>query len=637
MRANRLPSPRPWTLAAAAAALALAACGGSEEAGQPAPVAKAGTPAPAAPSGAPATPVSAPATPAAAPDAHDHEHEAPATLTVTTPPGSTEPPVYEQPVERPLQATFTGRGTDEVRPTIPDLPANDPVLGKPLVINGKVVPFEEVRAQVCLGTLGVPEIELQKLRVFMDEEIKRKLGEGVAKEAVEYSEGEMEAYLKELEAEIKEQYPEGEVGMDDVLWGLGGADPRERLRAMQLFGKLYLPENPELFPPITLESIRAMQGGEEIVQHYHESWEEAQKDPSAPKKKKNVAERTFDDAILQGIVAHLNETARIERRPAPGVLYRVNGSDITVDSVWKAIQTRVSMYDVRAAKQWIVNLTLLPAALGKNGAWLNDEAAAAAYEVHSGPYKDSIFSRERIAVLIKHFPSVEAYQDYRRIYESFKVWKKDEMTQEALDKQAAFRTKKIVGNVAVDVDVLLCSSYDYKTQRWKEDGWLGAEKRMQDVVRLLMEEDRSWDELMERYSDFYQPPVPVADRGQVDPNAPKKGRFRAYQRNNLLNELGESEYGLFLSGDSITDFIFFEQEVGTLADPMRGPTGWYMPRLLRRTKAPERVSMKPAEYAQLVEEDYLMWNLNQYAQQLVRESQVYGLDDPDPASTSQPR
>jgi len=589
------------------------------------------TPAPTTP------PAAAPTTPVAAPDAHDHEHEAPASLTVTTPPGSTEPPVYEQPVERPLQATFTGRGADEVRPAIADLPANDPVLGKPLVINGKVVPFEEVRAQVCLGTLGVPEVELQKLRVFMDEEIKRKLGEGVAKEAVEYSEGEMEAYLKELEAEIKEQYPEGEVGMDDVLWGLGGADPRERLRAMQLFGKLYLPENPELFPPITLESIRAMQGGEEIVQHYHESWAEAQKDPSAPKKKKNVAERTFDDAILQGIVAHLNETARIERRPAPGVLYRVNGSDITVDSVWKAIQPRVSMYDVRAAKQWIVNLTLLPAALGKSGAWLNDEAAAAAYEVHSGPYKDSIFSRERIAVLIKHFPSIEAYQDYRRIYESFKAWKKDEMTQEVLDKQAAFRTKKIVGNVAVDVDVLLCSSFDYKTQRWKEDGWLGAEKRMQDVVRLLMEEDRSWDELMERYSDFYQPPVPLADRGQMDPNAPKKGRFRGYQRNNLLNELGESEYGLFLSGDSITDFIFFEQEVGTLADPMRGPTGWYMPRLLRRTKAPERVSMKPAEYTQLVEEDYVMWNLNQYAQQLVRENQVYGLDDPDPASIAQPR
>jgi hypothetical protein len=97
--------------------------------------------------------------------------------------------------------------------------------------------------------------------------------------------------------------------------------------------------------------------------------------------------------------------------------------------------------------------------------------------------------------------------------------------------------------------------------------------------RCSDEEQRPWEELVEKYSDFYQPRRPVSERGQMDPSLmPLKGRFRNYQRNNFLAEVGESEYGLFLTGGSITDFVFFEQEVGTLGAPMRGPVGWYMPR-----------------------------------------------------------
>jgi hypothetical protein len=148
------------------------------------------------------------------------------------------------------------------------------------------------------------------------------------------------------------------------------------------------------------------------------------------------------------------------------------------------------------------------------------------------------------------------------------------------------------------------------------------------VVRLLIEEQRPWDELVEKYSDYYEPPTPKSKRGQEPQKRQVKGRFRNIQRNGLMRELGESDYGTFLTGTSVTDFIFFEQEVGSLGQPVRGPLGWYLPRLIRRTKPPTRIPMDEATLNELALDDYLNTKLNRWAQELIAKSEVYGLEYP---------
>jgi hypothetical protein len=294
----------------------------------------------------------------------------------------------------------------------------------------------------------------------------------------------------------------------------------------------------------------------------------------------------------------------------------VNGTDITVREIWREILPGLTATDVREAKQWLANTTLLRAELERAGAWLADEEAEAAYRAHSDPYKDSVFSQERLALVIKRFPSVERYREYRRIYDSFARLKAVDMTEEALAAQAELRTNQVIGQATVDVDVLLCSAFDFETGRWKEDGWTTAERRMKDVIQLLVEEQAPWQELLERYSDF-PASVPADERLSEFPG-PDRGRFRGIQRNVLLAQLGESEYGLFLWGSSITDSIFFEQEVNALGQPMRGPYGWYLPRLIRRTKPLRHASVREELEQALVEEDYLLCHLNAFAQELVR-------------------
>jgi hypothetical protein len=173
--------------------------------------------------------------------------------------------------------------------------------------------------------------------------------------------------------------------------------------------------------------------------------------------------------------------------------------------------------------------------------------------------------------------------------------------------------------------LLLCSAFDFKQGSWIAGGWSDAENRMRDVLQLLVEEQRPWEALVEQYSDFYNSPIPASQQGQPD-ERPKKGRFRNVQRNGLLGMIGETEYGMFLSGVSITDFVFFDQEVGTFGQPLRGPFGWYLPRLFRRTKPPERIPMDEQTMKDLILDDFLQYGVMSYAQELIKKNEVYGLE-----------
>ncbi|MEQ1893124.1 MAG: hypothetical protein ABL998_11310, partial [Planctomycetota bacterium] len=540
-------------------------------------------------------------------------------------PATFEGPVeYEQGTEKPLVTSFPAAASEPARPKLQNLPSDDELFGKPLVIAGQVIPFEQIRREVCLGQVGMAEIEESKLEIFLRQEVERRRKEGASDADISVSDPELEAFIKELEDDLKREYPDGSINIQDMFATLASNDPRQRLRFEHLFQKLFLPDDPAKFPPATMEAILKTPGGDSLLDHYKETFANS----ADGTRGKGIAERSFDSAMLQQVLQHLKDTAVIVRDPEPGVLFRVNGEDLAVDDIWRDIRPFVTTMEVRAAKQWITNYSLARAELQKAGTWLSDEEAAASYEALSGPYKDSIFSIENLAVAVKRFPSVERYKEYQRLYDSYARYAAKVMTPEELDKHAEFRTNKVVGQVSADVDVILCSAYDFKANRWKENGWAEAEARMKDVVNLLVEEQQPWDVLVERYSDFYQPPTPLSQQGQVDPNRAVKGRFRNVQRNNLLGELGENDYWCFLNGNSITDFVFFQQEVLSLGQPMRGPLGWYLPRLLRRTKPPQRLSMDPEVRDKLVRDDYIIWHLNEFCQELVRKNEVYGLEFP---------
>jgi hypothetical protein len=189
---------------------AIAGCGGSEEPGTPPAEVASSAPA-SAPATAPAAPVTAEKALAAAPETSA------AVPAGETPPGANltaleefipvaaevdGPAEYEEGVEQPLVAEFPAEKASQVpRPEIADLPSDDELLGKPLVINDEVIPFDEIKKQVCLAGSGAAEIEQQKLRIFVEEEKKRRTESG--QDAGLVQDDDVQGFVSELEAELQ--------------------------------------------------------------------------------------------------------------------------------------------------------------------------------------------------------------------------------------------------------------------------------------------------------------------------------------------------------------------------------------------------------------------------------------------------
>jgi hypothetical protein len=305
---------------------------------------------------------------------------------------------------------------------------------------------------------------------------------------------------------------------------------------------------------------------------------------------------------------------------------KINGKEIRVDDLWKEVAPTISEVDVRKAKQWILSMRLLREDLEKDGLWLDPQAAAAKYEEHSAPFKGQMFSQENIALAFKKFPTLRAYRDFRWAYDSFRQKIQAELTPENLSAFAERRTRALLGQSTVDVDVILLSAFDFKTQRWKPQGWADARRRAQETAQAIAANPSKWDEILDKSSDFYDPPIPASMQGQPGIERKNRGRFRGQTRNPLMSLLEESEYWNFLNGKTITDFVCFEQAVGTIANPIRGPFGYYIPRLLRRVAAPPSASLSESDLLEMADQDYSMCRMNEYVQQLIQKSDVHGLD-----------
>lgn len=503
------------------------------------------------------------------------------------------------------------------------LPADDPILGPVLVIDGEVISHDQIRRQVVLGPAGAVPIEMAKLRVFLEQEIDRQKAAGVSAERFAVTTDEVSATIEGAKEAIQAEYEETldfeELGMEEL-------DAMSQARLEVLFRKVFMPENPADYPLTSLDALNSSEDGKSILDHLQQTYDRNQAEDQAGNRDP-LQERMINSIVMEKLVEFLNGTATIESGEAvpANVIMRVNGEDITVDEVWKEIEGRITPVEVRLAKLWLINMTLIQNALEAEGDWLTAEEAAASYLEYSAPYQDSLFSIERLALAIKKFPNIGAYQEYRRAYDSYARMIADELNPENLRSFGEERTKKLIGQSHVDVDVILLSAFDFKKRSWQPGGWEEAGQRANEVLRLLVEEGRPWDEVMDDFSDFYDPPTPKSQAGLPDKSL-NKGRFRGRARNQLMSLLEESEYWQFLHGTSITDFIFFEQGVGETSAPLRGPYGWYIPRLLNRSKDIQQLIQDQDAYMTMVEQDYVMTNLGRFTQELVAKSDIYGLE-----------
>lgn len=552
--------------------------------------------------------------------------------------------------------------------------ARDP-LGEPLVVGDKTFSRDDVRRQLVLGPFGVNAIELKKLEIETEAEIARQVSQGADPARFELSEDVVQKEIAVARKRVEQLYEGQDVRLedlqplDDPLW-------LESIEVSRKFMNVFLPANPYEWPETTVDAITAQRGGVEMWEQLKESFDEM----------KELAETEVDDVesyrgkmmvdmvLASQVKRHLDGLARVKTVAdglPDGVVMEVHGQPILVDDVWPLLEAKVTPVEVEQAKQWLANTWIVRQDLEASGHWVDEASFADMYEAHVGPYRDSPFSMEMVALRIKHFPSMEAYRDWYRIYRSFGAKLEDDYRQRALEtygadidaevaslqegpstvgpaastpegirnqvvgdfarriydtdlrRLARQRTGYIIGAGTISVEVILLSAYDFQNQKWRLDGWSKAEEKAREVSRQLAQREIRWPDAFERYSEFHQPPVPTAQ--QVAPTENEGGRFMNVQRNDLLRNLGESDYSLFLAGDSVTDIIFFEQEVGKVAGPFKGPYGYYISFLRARRGPKMEVEVDNPSHRELLDQEFKTLALNRHVQKLLEQSGVQGL------------
>ncbi|HKB16332.1 MAG TPA: hypothetical protein VKF62_09705, partial [Planctomycetota bacterium] len=226
------------------------------------------------------------------------------------------------------------------------------------------------------------------------------------------------------------------------------------------------------------------------------------------------------------------------------------------------------------------------------------------WQAHVGPYEKTPFSIEVVATAFKKFPSYDLYREYYRLRKSFEKMIEKEVTDEALLQHRA-RVQDFLGDGKVDAQVILISALDYTDFSWKgPDAFDKARARAEEVMGEL-KKGLTFEEAIDRYSEFFDPPAPAAGQQAPQTPRPNRGRFGPQSKNQLKTLLGESEFDEIVRGYSIGEILFHEAPIGEAVGPIRGPLGAYIGRVIARHPGAKAIDLAQENSRNLLREDYL--------------------------------
>ncbi len=492
------------------------------------------------------------------------------------------------------------------------------VLGGSVAPSDIVVTEDELR-RALVYQHGSAALESRKLDLYIAEEMQRQIDAGADPAKFAVAAEDIQAAMKDTLDQVTAQYPT--LDPASVLRH-NSIDPNDLERVTlqgKLFDIVFLPDDPREWPPTTTEALKSKMGEEFISKMIQGA---AEREAAGTEASPDQGQGLFKMLMRQQLRGTLDEVADIEfgsdGLPAD-VAMRVNGVDVMVSEVYPLVRRTVSEADVQATIDWVQRTKMIESALSQAGNLLDPETAASAYAEHTAPPAEAtLFPFEAIVRQFKGFPSMEIYREYWTLLESYRRMIADEVTDEALNGYMAERGNGMLNLARVDSEVILLSAFDFENNRWIENGWEDASERAGEVVAALREsEGEAWGELIEQYSDFWDPPAPTNQQSlQQAPAKKNKGRFGMKYRNELLRDLGESDFDLFLTGSSVADEIFYNIEPGELGGPFVGPYGYYIARVVSKLPPQRTTTIADENVRKMATEDYVATRFNAFAREL---------------------
>lgn len=541
-------------------------------------------------------------------------------------------PLFAGPVFAGASACATGSEAAVQAPAVAtqaSVAAQDPLLGGPLAVDGKEIPQAVLKRYLALG-VGWRQVDHDKFEIVLATELERRKASGEDVTRFRPTKEELDAKIEKDRVDFLEKYPTldfpTEVGRAYLSLDLY----REQAAQAMTFDRVFTPEDPDLWPPLTREIVMQEGQGSGLIDDAKQSYE-ARKQRALDE---GLSEVPPDDPIwveyLRSIVIEsllkfsTIETAA-ERLPA-GVLVSVDGRPVTVDQVFGRVRPHVTSDLVADVRKFLAIKTLVEADLAKKGVLESRDEFEKNFEPNE-PFQETLMRYQMLAQNVQGFPSMEAWVDYKRWHRAFQKTIAEDLKDDAKLMTVLGPCNAIVAAAKVNVEVILASAFDDAHFRWKDNGWAYAEQRAKEIKKEL-DAGADWKATLEAKSEFWDPPMPeVGQKPQFGFNF--KGMFGEQTRNQLLTYLHESEYRIFLDANSVTDYIFFKQRPGTIEGPLKGARGYYIARVTGTTPPTKPLNMREPKHRELVETHYTTEKFNAYVQDLlakaIAERRVVGL------------
>jgi hypothetical protein len=461
---------------------------------------------------------------------------------------------------------------------------------------------------------------------------------------------------------------------------------QRELRQEMLFDRTFVAENPDNWPALTFEALR-QEAGEILIDDFRESWERrsgqfdldmtewnAAKDAGTdPGPKPRIQpEDSMYRSILRQIVRDTvfgvceTKTSMDGLDPSIAVAMDLDYDGefdlvVTVDELWDDVKDTVSRREITEARRYLALIEATRQRLANEGKLLTEEEAATHMEAVRASFGSDVFGISTQALAAHQFPSVESYGAYMPLVEGYKKSVGPQMERPAEGGLApALRAhldhcNQVMGLAKVDAEVLLVSAFDFDNFKWIDGGWGKAyektvwlkgeleknsveyadvrKKRMEAAAagedftpeNEVMDPPDFWSRLLDEHCDFWDPPPPAVGRPGSDHGYKKNGRFSERTRNDLRQLLSESPFSNFLWGGLLTDEIYFKQAPGSIAGPLRGPYGWYLTKVIKRTPTQRPLNINDEKHLELLRADWVRMSFVEYAHEALDQAEVIGL------------
>jgi hypothetical protein len=291
----------------------------------------------------------------------------------------------------------------------------------------------------------------------------------------------------------------------------------------------------------------------------------------------------------------------------PDICLRVNELEWGTDAAFEEVKGGLYSQDLERATSEVVIREALRQELEKHGKYLSDERFRAEFDEYRQQYDNTPFTTEVIAVAFKGYPSLEAFRQRWRLMRSYEHLIERDINDDNLQAHAD-KFKAFFSDGQTNLDVIQFLGRDVQTGAWVPDGMTKARERAEAAMKAI-QGGANFDDVLTQQGEFY-----AQDK--------ERGRLGSKSLNQLRQTLRESEFTDLLMGYSVSNYLYYDAEVGRVFGPLKGPEGYYIARINSRTPAHSTVSVAEERTRELVKQDYASYRFLQWSNEILGRTSV---------------